>query len=279
MRTVIIFLFCSFSISAQWTQNKGKGYYKVGVWWLEANKHYTNEGFIDPNATRGLFITNFYANYGLLDKLSLKLYVPYTRIYQNKQVFTSGSTPINGEAFSDLGDIDLGMEYQLLNNKGWAISSSIMLGIPSGNTSGGSDGSYQTGDGEFNQLIQLHLGKSYRIGKRYFYGKIALGYNNRSKGYSDEWRWGFETGTHFFKDKVLVLVRANSIQSFFNGTLSAANSNGSIFANNVEVTNVGGALIYNFNSTWSVNLSADMPIVGKIIYKGNAFAMGIAAKL
>ena len=47
------------SLQAQWTQEKGKGYYKIGLWWLEAEEHYTSTGLVDPNATRGLFITNF----------------------------------------------------------------------------------------------------------------------------------------------------------------------------------------------------------------------------
>ena len=31
---------------------KGTGYYKVGAWFLDADEHYTDEGLLDPNATR-----------------------------------------------------------------------------------------------------------------------------------------------------------------------------------------------------------------------------------
>jgi len=32
--------------TAQWTQKKGTGYYKVGAWFLEANQHYTDKGLL-----------------------------------------------------------------------------------------------------------------------------------------------------------------------------------------------------------------------------------------
>ena len=98
---------------AQWTQEKGKGYYKIGGWFLEANEHYTDTGLIDPNITRGHFISSFYGRYGLSNKLTLVGYLPYTQVYQNAQRFSSGLPTLAGESFSSLGDIDLGVEYQL----------------------------------------------------------------------------------------------------------------------------------------------------------------------
>lgn len=66
------------SLQAQWTQEKGKGYFKIGAWWLEADEHFTNTGLVDPNATRGLFITSFFGRYGLNHKTTLIAYVPHT---------------------------------------------------------------------------------------------------------------------------------------------------------------------------------------------------------
>ena len=83
----LLLLFIGTSVHAQWAQEKGKGYYKVGVWWLEADEHYTNVGAIDPNATRGLFISSFFGRYGLNEDLTVVGYIPHTRVYQNSQVF------------------------------------------------------------------------------------------------------------------------------------------------------------------------------------------------
>lgn len=278
MKQSILLLTCviSMSLQAQWTQEKGKGYFKIGAWWLEADEHFTNTGLIDPKATRGLFITRFFGRYGLNHKTTLIAYVPHTRVYQNKQVFSSGRAAISGEQFSSLGDINLGVEYQIAKKQGWAYSASLSLGLPTGKDSGGSDGSYQTGDGEFNQQLRLHAGKSYRIGSNTFYAKGSLGINQRSKGFSDELRASLETGTKVFQDKLLILFRANTIQFFHNGSLDASNSNGSIFANNVEVINLGGEFILALNSKFSWGLSGVFPISGRVLYRAPALSAGIS---
>ena len=61
MKLIYLFLFLlSFSFSrAQWLKEKGKGYYKLGTWSLLADQHFTDIGGVDPNATRGLFISSF----------------------------------------------------------------------------------------------------------------------------------------------------------------------------------------------------------------------------
>ena len=274
--TCLLFCFWSINLQAQWTEEKGKGYYKIGAWWLEAEEHYTNTGKVDPNATRGLFITQFYGRYGLNKKTTLIGYVPYTRVYQNTQIFTSGRDQIPGEQFSSLGDINLGIEYQLAKKKAWAYSLSVRLGLPTGRNRGGSDGSYQTGDGEFNQLLRFHAGKSYRLGTQPFYAKASVGINQRSNGFSDEFRVRIETGSKLLNDRFLVVVRANTIQSFHNGTLDASNSNGSIFANNVEAVNLGGEVIYSINSKFSWGLSSSYPLSGRVVYKGMVFSTGIS---
>lgn len=273
---LLLICFASESLQGQWTQEEGKGYYKLGVWWLEADEHYTNTGLVDPNATRGLFITNFFGRYGLNNQATIIAYIPHTRIYQNTQVFSSGRESIDGEQFSSLGDINLGVEYQVAKNKGWAYSISLSLGLPTGKNRGGSDGSYQTGDGEFNQLLRFHVGKSYQIGLHDFYAKASIGMNQRSNGFSDEMRASLETGTKILKNQFLVLIRANTIQSFHNGSLDASNSNGSIFANNVEVVNLGGELIYQLAPKLSWGISSSYPLIGQVLYKGAVFSTGIS---
>ena len=274
----IFFLGITFG-AAQWTQKKGTGYYKVGAWFLEADQHYTDQGLLDPNATRGVFVTSVYGRHGISDRITLVGYIPFTRVYQNEQVFTSGNPGQPGEAVNSLGDIDLTVEIQILKRPKWVLATSLTLGIPSGNNSGGSDGSYQTGDGEFNQILKVLAGTSFKIAKHSFYAKASVGFNNRSNGFSDEIRLGIETGSQLFKNKFLLLARLNTIQSFFNGSLSAENSNGSIFANNVEVTNLGGEINYFITKKWSASFGYSVPLSGKNIYKAPAVSGGIAYKL
>ena len=124
--------------------------------------------------------------------------------------------------------------------------------------------------------MRFHLGKSYQIKKQSFYVKASVGVNQRSKGFSDEFLASVETGTKIFKDKLLTLVRANTIQSFYNGSLDASNSNGSIFANNVDVVNIGGEFIFRLNAKLSCELSGSYPIIGRVLYRSPAFSTGIS---
>ncbi|MDG1385488.1 MAG: transporter [Flavobacteriaceae bacterium] len=212
----------------------------------------------------------------MTDKITLVGYIPFTRVYQNKQIFTSGNPGQPGEAVNSFGDIDLAVEVQILKRPKWVLATSLTLGVPSGNNS---DGSYQTGDGEFNQIVKVLARTSFKIAKHSFYAKGSLGVNNRSNGYSDEIRLGFETGSQVFKNKFFFLVRLNTIQSFFNSSLSVLNSNGSIFANNVEVTNLGGEINYFITKKWSASFGYSIPLSGKNIYKAPALSVGIAYKL
>ncbi len=72
---IVVLLTFSFS-EAQWLKEKGKGYYKLGSWSLLADEHFTNLGGVDPNASRGLFISSFFGHYGLSDKINLIGYIP-----------------------------------------------------------------------------------------------------------------------------------------------------------------------------------------------------------
>ena len=77
---IVVLLTFSFS-EAQWLKEKGKGYYKLGSWSLLADEHFTNLGGVDPNASRGLFISSFFGHYGLSDKINLIGYIPFFVFY------------------------------------------------------------------------------------------------------------------------------------------------------------------------------------------------------
>ncbi len=107
------------------------------------------------------------------------------------------------------------------------------MSIPIGENKGDTDGSLQTGDGEFIQHVQVMQGTSLNFKGFPVYSKMDVGFNNRSKGFSDELIIGGETGVQLFKNKLLLLARIRWIHPLYNGSLDATNSNGSVFANNV----------------------------------------------
>ena len=279
--TIILSLLFVFSFPffchAQWLEKKGNGYFKLSAWSLEADQHYTNSGKIDPNATRGIFNLNLYAKYGLSKNWNAIAYIPfYVKSYQNNRVSSiTGETLLKGEEFSSFGDMNLGIEYRLFKKSKYAFSTTLVLGIPSGDSKGGSDGSYQTGDGEFNQLIRFNAGTSFSLLKQSFYAKGHLGFNNKTNNFSDEIRAGLEVGTGFFGNKLLLLARSNMVKSLRNGSLNATNSNGSIFANNVEFISIGGEVGWKFTKKIGLSIGYHSAFSGKVIYAAPSYDAGI----
>ncbi|MDO6739031.1 hypothetical protein [Wenyingzhuangia sp. 2_MG-2023] len=276
---VITLLITQLSFS-QWTKGKGKGYYKLSAWSLEADQHYTSSGAVDPNATRGNFTMSLYGEYGVTDKIDVVAYIPFlTRIYQNTQVSgTTGNTLQEGESINAFGDVDFGVRYGLIKNSFLALSTTLKLGLPTGKNKGGSDGSFQTGDGEFNQLLQLDAGLPYHLFTKTAYAKTYIGFNNRTEGFSDEFHYGVETGVKFW-DKFWMVGRLNAVKSFRNGSLSAQNAQGSIFANNIEYVSVGGDLAYYITKKLGISFTYASAISGRIIYAKPSYSGGVFLEL
>lgn len=165
MKLIYLFLFLlSFSFSrAQWLKEKGKGYYKLGTWSLLADQHFTDIGGVDPNATRGLFISSFFGHYGLSEKVNIIAYLTFfVKNYQFAQISDTRKDRVYEprQEFNSLGDINIAAEVKILPLGNWAFSATLLFGLPTGKSVGGFDGSYQTGDGEFNQQLQFNFGKS-----------------------------------------------------------------------------------------------------------------------
>ena len=282
---IAVFILFFFSANAfaggGWPQPKGKGYFKLFEWWVVADQHFTNTGKIDPNVTNGIFNTGIYGEYGFTDRITGIAYVPFfSRAYFNNVVSgTTGEIIEAGEAINSFGDSEIGIKYGLTLNKPVAISATLKLGIPLGNNAGGKSGRIQTGDGEFNQLLQLDAGTGFKIGKINAYTNVYAGVNNRSKGFSDEFHYGIETGANLFKEKLTATVRLYGIKSFKNGNLSDQINSTSIFANNSEHFTFSPELAFNINNRWGVSATYATALSGRIIFANPSYSIGVFVKI
>ena len=275
--TSLLFLICTTSLFAQWTKGKGNGYYKLSAWSVVADKHYTDTGEIDPNPTRGTFSFSFYGEYGLSEKIDLISYIPFfTRTYQNNVVSgTRGDVITEGASLNAFGDVDIGIRYQVLKKNSLALSATLKLGLPAGKTSGGNEFAIlQTGDGEFNQLLQVDFGYSFKINNIPGYGKSFIGYNHRTKGFSDEIIFGGEIGLKFF-DKLWLSAKLNVLKSTKNGAINSFTANGSLFANNIEYTNVGLQAAYNITKKTGISYEYVSATNGRIIAAAPSHSVGV----
>jgi hypothetical protein len=191
-----------------WPQPKGGGFFKIGQWWVIADRHYTDAGLIDPNVTNAIYNTSLYAEYGLTDRLTGIVYFPFLSrsLFNNTVSAGSGEIIQAGEAINGIGDTDISLKYGLVVDKPVVVSASVLFGLPLGIASGGNDGRLQTGDGEFNQMLRVDASTSFSIGEIEAWSTIYAGYNNRTQGFSDEVRFGVELGGQFFDKRILGIV-------------------------------------------------------------------------
>lgn len=283
--SIIFLIYISFSThlfaGGGWPQPKGGGYFKITQWWVVADQHYTDAGLIDPNVTNGIFNTSFYGEYGFSDKITGIVYFPFfSRAYFNNGISsTTGELITPGEAINGLGDADVSIKYGLITGKPLVLSATLTLGLPLGIAAGGSDGSLQTGDGEFNQMIRLDLSTSKSFGKINTFYTAYAGFNNRTNNFSDEIRYGLEAGGSFLNNKLLAIFRLYGVKSLRNGEISALANNTSIFANNSEHLTFSPELAFNISSKIGISASYALALSGKIIFADPAYSVGVYLNL
>ncbi|OAV45495.1 hypothetical protein [Lewinella sp. 4G2] len=281
MRYLIYLFILCLPLSLQagpWPKAKGEGYFKLYEWWLRFDEHYTTNGELDPNATLGLYNTTAYGEYGITDRLTgVANIVLLSRNTINDQISgTRGNVLVEGDAINGIGDSEIGFRYALTKpGARTPISIGLLLGIPLGEDAGGAQGNLQTGDGEFNQLLNVGIGRSFQVGGVNGFAAASLGYNNRTNGFSDEVRFGAEAGLNLLNKKLWIIGRVNGSESTFNGETAASAQTTSIFSNNAEYLSVGGELNYNLTDRVGISAGVAGAVSGRIIAAAPAYTVGV----
>ncbi len=263
---LIIFLMQSTATAGAWTQKKGSGYYKVDYRYLSGTKIYDSVGVKESipkftDVTIGIF-----GSYGITDDLTT---------FVNFNAFKTVSLDSLSSAFGsdndvkNIGDLDIGFKYRLANFGKTVISVKLILGLPTGLST--PDGGLWTGSGNFNQLLGLEVGHSFYPLPIYLSGGIA--FNNRTSGFSDEFKYIIEGGYKFTKELSLTL-RFHGVVSFKNGDPSVKGGFG-IFSNNQEYIAYNAALVYNISDSFGINGYYESGTNGKNIISAPVFNVGI----
>ncbi len=243
-----IFLFLIFlampmlSTAQAWTKSKKSGFYKLDYSNNPAEQVFDNKGKLVPIRTLGNNVTSFYGEYGVSDKLTLVAYMPFLVRNSLAATITQPAISVNG-----FGDTDLGVRYQLYNKNGISASGNLLLGLPTGKGTQ-ADGLIM-GDGEFNQLVKIAIG----TGKKRWWTQGAVGFNNRTNAFSDEFRYDLEFGYKFFNDRLLTILKINGVESLNNGTVKETTTG--LFSNNVEYIGVGPEFLYYANKKKNIGVS------------------------
>ncbi|WP_420581423.1 hypothetical protein [Reichenbachiella sp.] len=266
-----------------WVHAKGKGYFKIGQWWVIADKHYTDTGETDPNVTMGTFNTSFYGEYGITDRLNAQIYFPFfSRSFHNEVVSgTTGEVIIPGRAINSIGDTDIGLKYGLIVGKPVVLSAHLWLGLPLGKSDFDPNDMNTvpllTGDGEFNQILGLTASTSKTYGKVNVFVSLGAEFNNRTNGFSDETRVNAELGA-VIKEKLILIYKLRWLNSLKNGTSTVENG-ASIFSNNAEYLGYTYELAYNITKSFGATFNYGAVYSAKLIFASPAYEVGVYFKL
>ncbi len=231
-----------------WSEKKGEGYFKLSQSMLQANGYYDANGNRIAIRTIGTYTTSLYGRYGITDKWTVLAYVPvFVRHTLNEvEGRQSGETLTPGAEKNDFGDMFAGAQYGFFKKKGFALSFTGILGLPTGSTN--DPNGLFTGDGEFNQMLQFDAGYGRQIKKQTLYGNLYAGFNHRTRGFSEEIRFGLEVGTVLWK-RLFIALKADGIKSLKNNNATQPGSIG-LFANNVEYILYGPEIAYIIKEQW-----------------------------
>ena len=131
---------------------------------------------------------------------------------------------------------------------------------------GGERMNLQTGDGEFNQLLLLEVGRSIAFGDRSDgYVSAYAGVNNRTNGFSDEFRFGLEAGINTANRRLWLIGRLTGSESFQNGETAATFTSTSVFSNNAEYLSLGGEVNVYVTSKFGLSAGVATALAGRVI--------------
>lgn len=255
-----------------WPQPRHEGYFKFSQNYIGANDFYGPDGEITSITTVRLYITSLYAEYGFSNRLTALLYFPmFMRNTLNAVEFRQTGKRSEGDAVNSIGDIEMGFKYGLIMDKPIVVSATLAFGLPTGETSGGTSGILQTGDGEFNQLLRIDASAS--LPGVPMWVSAYAGYNNRTNDFSDEGRFGGEVGYNH-KDKLLAIVKLDIVQSLYNGDAIPAEAN-AIFSNNTEYVSPTVELAWQMTKSVGVTVSGGFALAGKNILASPNYGIGL----
>ncbi len=257
-----------------WPIGKRRAYVKLGQNAIVSPLYFSPSGEIVDIRTTSLFTTSLYMEYGLSNRLTTILYLPFfVRATLNEVQYRQSGRIDKGEMLNAIGDTDLSFKYSLIKDKSMLLSVTVLFGLPLGETRGGASGILQSGDGEFNQMVRVEASRSFY--PKPIYVSTYLGFNNRTKNFSDDFRAGAEVG-YTLRGKLTGIFKLDIIQSFFNGSTAVADNG--IFSNNTEYIAPSIEIGYSLNEKFGISATAGFALSGRNILASPNLGLGLYYK-
>ncbi len=264
------------ALAGGWTRQQGTGYYKLRFQLIRADMFYEPNGNKTPITPLGDYTISFYGEYGITDRLTGIGYVPlYKRITLDRVVGRpSGIVYFPGDETSGIADIDLGVRLGLVRQAPTVLAVAVMFGIPVGDEN--QPNGLLSGDGEFNQLVALEAGHSFH--PLPMFATARIGFNNRTRGFSDEFHYGAQVG-YTLNRLVTLILHARGVESLRNGDNTVIGGMNGLYANNQQYLEYGLEGIYLLSDAYGVSLGVDTATRGRNVLSALKFSFGLSMSM
>ncbi len=235
-----------------WTQPKGQGYYEITTQMLRGDDYRDREGFATVIPTLSEYTISLYAEYGVLEDLTLVAYAPlFKRITLNEQIGKqSDFVYFGGDDVHGIADAEVGLRYRLFDSPSGILSAAVTLGLPVGDDQ--HPNGLLTGDGEFNQQFSVLAGRSlYPLPA---YVGIEAAYNLRHSGYADDISLRAEAGMSWRRWSLS--LRAHALESRDNGDEAVSGGAGGLYGNDRRYLIYGPQIGFALGADVRLSLSA-----------------------
>jgi len=274
--TNFLFLFLTISVFSQgpWTQEKGKFYTQLSFSTIQSY----NELFGDPDYTINGEITDntlqLYGEYGISDKTTLIVNLPY-KIINHKGLVNPcliGPCPEHTNKENSLGNIEIGLKHNFYK-KDWLLSGQFSVETNTGSFNENSG--IRTGYDAYTFTPLFLAGKSFN--KSYL--QTFIGTKIRSNNYSSNFKVGGEYGGKVSKH-IWIIGFLDIEKSFKNGDIDLPDSNldTRLYVNDQEYGVVGVKAIGEFSDNFGVTASLPAAFFGNNVAKQVALSVGIYKK-
>jgi protein XagA len=256
-----------------WPQPRWGGYFKLDHTFILARDFYNPGGEIERIRTLGNYSTSFYGEFGFTKRLTGIAYVPFwVHNTLNETVGRQSGEILEPARTNDaFGDIDLSFKYGILVNTPVVLSTTLTLGLPTGD-SRNVDG-LLTGDGEFNQMLEVEAGAG--LGKAWV--SAGLGYNRRTQGFTDELRYDFEFGYKFFKERLFLIFKLSGVEGIVPGSGEAKGN--ALFSNDLEYTSPQLEAAWKLNKNWGISYRIGGAVRGQNVLAAPSHSFGVFYEL
>ena len=210
---VLVFFNVSMAWAGAWTQKKGAGYHRLAGTYYVSDHDFDHRGDARPSKDHGEFIEyaiNYYGEYGLWDSVTVFGSLYYKDMEREDDYMTYST--------SGVGDMDLGLRFQLYNGKLGVIS---LQGLVKLSAFYDEDDPMPLGNGQNDYELRLMMGRSlWPVVPGYI--NLEAGYRLRDEDPADEFRCLIEVGTDLGQ-KCYLRAKLDALVSIKNGDTATDN--------------------------------------------------------